>query len=111
MIAVLIRDGRDVPVAICDHCGEPIRDAELGMVALSQDTKDGKYKEIAFLHKGACDQNYNGGDFRDGGWVEISHFLARLCLNSGTNRKGFAEAHKAYETWRASGEPSVTLAP
>jgi hypothetical protein len=38
---------------------------------------------LAYLHKGTCDNSYKGGSSRLGGWVELTHFLADLVNNTG----------------------------
>lgn len=47
---------------------------------------------MTFLHKGACDKNFEGGNSRPGGWMEMKHFLARLCHNAGLTHKLMPEA-------------------
>jgi hypothetical protein len=83
MVKVLWENDRSIPLVICDKCSEPIRDAAMGMVAYSPNQAEGTYRALAFLHKGRCDETYEGGRSREGGWVELSHFLLNLCHNTG----------------------------
>jgi hypothetical protein len=95
MISVLFSEGRSIPVVVCEQCGKPIRNAALGMVAYAEHEEGGQYIEFASLHKRECDEAYKGGSHRPGGWVELSHFLIRLCANAGM---GPEELHKATES-------------
>ncbi len=94
MISVLYSEGRNFPLVVCDQCGEAIKNAELGMVAFGETREEGKYQELAFLHKGQCDKTFKEGEKRPGGWMELSHFLARLCHNAGTGGENFVKASK-----------------
>ena len=94
MISVLYSEGT-IPLVVCDQCGKAIRDAGLGMVAFGGTREEGKYLELAFLHKGQCDKSFKEGEGRPGGWMELSHFLARICYSAGMDAESFAKAAKA----------------
>lgn len=84
MIEVIRNDMRDAPMILCEVCGKRIENAGMGMVAYEE--VEIEYEGpvgFTFLHKGECDQSYKGGNYRKGGWVELTHFLANLCNNSG----------------------------
>jgi len=97
MIQVLWKDNRSIPLVVCDECREPIANAGLAMVAYESDNGDGTYRELAFLHKGACDEGFKGGRNRDGGWVELRHFLVNLCHNAGMPAGGESMAQAIEE--------------
>ena len=55
MIAILKKDGRYIPVILCDHCGAVIDDA-LAAMELSSSAPEGATAQAFHVHKGACDQ-------------------------------------------------------
>jgi hypothetical protein len=92
MIQVHQLRSRDYPVILCEQCEKPITDVDLAMVAYEEFRADGGYTNPAFIHKAACDESYKGGRKRQGGWVEMKHFLVRLCHNTGLTQAKMAEA-------------------
>lgn len=86
MIQVLYKDGRSIPLMMCDLCGEPIRDASMAMVAYEEHDEEDQNVTFAFLHKNECDMSYKGGQRRKGGWVELRHFLVNLLHNTGLQK-------------------------
>ena len=97
MISLLYLERRNVPLVICEHCKKPITDAGLGMVSYGPEVGEGEYQEFAMLHKGTCDEAYKGGNSDVSGWCELSHFLFRLCANTGMDGKALKEASRDLE--------------
>jgi hypothetical protein len=66
------------------------------------------------LTQSEYDDAYEGGESRvEYGWTELSHFLARLCRNSGLNIEQFSKAYQSATSleglnlnWRSPGRPA-----
>lgn len=93
MIVMRYRLGRCAPVIICDVCQQRIVDG--GMAAVVTNSR-GSYDEdliqTTFVHKGQCHKTAEdklGGN--DGGWTELTTFLARLVVNSGIRLESFGK--------------------
>lgn len=84
-VEVRNHQGRFVPVCFCDICNERITDAGMGMVLFPKEGGEGKGEKVDFLLlcKGKCDRVASECHGEDGGWLELSSFLAYLATNVG----------------------------
>jgi hypothetical protein len=100
MIKIFTTSTGTAPRSVCAVCHQPIDDSGMAMVAFEQPQAKGTYSEVAFLHKGECDEAYKGGHSRAGGWVELDHFLVDLCHNSGLTAEKLPAAIKSRDKIR-----------
>jgi hypothetical protein len=74
-IQIRLEDSLHCPRVICDTCGHPIDNCELGNVCFPDESAP------VFVHKGACDRSQPKG--RQYPWMELRHFILFLCNNVG----------------------------
>lgn len=101
MIRGIWIDGRLCPHFICEWCDKPITDADQGHVLFDDQKKDEHGRiEMHHLHKGQCDQSFEGLHGRDGhmSWTPLPWHLVFLTTNSGTTPEALkAERDKLQE--------------
>ena len=79
------------PVASCDKCGERIENAESAVVLRKRRDDESTFGEVAFLHKGKCDETYRHENQAER-YDELSNLLFRLCRNVGMGPKELGDA-------------------
>lgn len=91
MISLIRKNGRGCPVVFCDHCGEIIEDARIGMVLYDRRfDAEGDQTQPIFLHKGKCDAAVKE-KHQMSGWAELQTFLMDLTHNIGITPRKLSE--------------------
>jgi hypothetical protein len=82
MIELIHTENGRAVAAVCDSCGQRIKDCGLAVVVA------GPSEQAMFAHKGRChaslEARYSGT--ADGGFIEFSDALAQVIANSGGDR-------------------------
>jgi len=102
MIKVLYKEGRFIPVVVCDICGQQITEARNGAVAntWTEDIQEPGYVEILYAHKGACHDIAEARLSQKSqtiGWEELSHHLLYVVRNAGLTIENLEKLEHDYQ--------------
>lgn len=84
MIRIHYKDGRNIPVLMCDVCGTWIEDAKEGAAVFVTPQNNGDTTDVMHVHKRAC---HDAAEAKLGGrakcsWQELSEHMLHLTHNT-----------------------------
>lgn len=85
MIRIHFKDGRNIPMLVCDVCGTWIEDAKEGAAVFVTPQNIGDTNDVMHVHKRSC---HDEAEARFGGrakcsWQELGPHLLHLTHNTG----------------------------